>query len=160
MIRYSLACKDGHGFEAWFPSAADYDKQVKRGLVSCVQCGSTKVEKAVMAPSVSSRTRRKGAAEPPTPSASPPAAAPATRLAAAPSPEHAEMLAALRRLREEVVAKSDYVGPRFAEEARKIHYGEEPARGIYGEASGEDVKALHEEGVACYPLPELPEDKN
>jgi hypothetical protein len=160
MIRYSLACKDGHAFEAWFPSAAAYDKQVKRGLVSCAHCGSTQVEKSIMAPNVSSRTRRKGVAEPAAPVATAPEPAAATRLATAPSPEQAEMLSTLRRLREEVVAKSEYVGPRFAEEARKIHYGEEPARGIYGEASGDDVKALHEEGVACYPLPELPEDKN
>ncbi len=155
MIRYSLQCDKGHAFEGWFRSSDDFDRQRKRGLVSCALCDSTKVNKSLMAPSVSASTRRKGgraaAAVPAT--SSPQQAAPA-------SAEQKEALSRLRQLRDEIVGKSEYVGPRFAEEARKIHFEDAPARGIYGEASADEVKSLHEDGVECYPLPTFPEDKN
>ena len=157
MIRYSLSCKKGHAFEAWFRSGEDYDRQAKRGLVSCAQCGSTKVEKSVMAPSVPATTRRKGSGEGPPATKS---AEPNRQMMTTSTPDQAEMMAALRKMRDHVVSKSEYVGPKFAEEARKIHYEESPVRGIYGEASAEDVRSLHEEGVECYPLPTLPEDNN
>ena len=155
MIKYSLECKSGHQFDSWFRSSDAFDKISKRGQIDCPTCGSSKVQKALMAPRVAGTKKR--AIE-----------APAAALTPAPvGPETAkrmvmqrEMMAAMRRLREEVAAKSEYVGPKFAEEARKIHYEETPARGIYGEASIEDVRALHEEGVECYPLPVLPEDRN
>lgn len=161
MIKYSVQCQQGHGFEAWFQNSAAFDTQTKRGLVSCPDCGSIKVTKALMAPNVSTSTRRKGrgraeatevtvAAEP---QVKQPMASPAVAL----PPEMAEFL---RKVRREVEAKAEYVGPNFAEEARKIHYDEAPERGIYGEASLDEVKALHDEGIDCLPLPVLPEDRN
>ena len=155
MILYRLKCKRGHEFEAWFPSSAAYEKQEKRGLLSCAQCGSSKVTRALMAPNVA---KSKGKAKR-TPVSEAPADAPAKpdvqRVAA-----HRELAAAMRKLRADIEAKSEYVGPRFSEEARKIHYEEVPARGIHGEATAEEAKALKVEGIEFYPLPVLPEDQN
>ncbi|KAB2911657.1 MAG: DUF1178 family protein [Hyphomicrobiaceae bacterium] len=154
MIRYRLVCKKGHEFEGWFASSAAYDKQAKRGQLSCPTCGITKITKALMAPNVAKRTRAKGekAAEAPKPEASKPEV---QRVAA-----HRELAAAMRKIRAEIEAKSEYVGPRFPEEARKIHHEEAPARGIHGEATAEEAKALTEEGIEFFPLPILPEDHN
>lgn len=157
MICYRLRCKKGHEFEAWFASSTAYDKQAKAGQLACPRCGVKSVTKALMAPHVAKRSkaRRPATIEKP---AEAPAEAPGAqtqRLAA-----HGELAAAMRKLRAEVEAKSEYVGPRFPEEARKIHYEEAPARGIHGEASLEEAKALHEEGIEFFPLPVLPEDRN
>jgi hypothetical protein len=167
MIRYALHCAAGHGFEGWFPSSAAYDAQAEAKLLTCPDCGSDRVEKALMAPSVvTSRRKAKvpvAAAEPqsapatPKPPEGPPAAAVAAALAAGMPPE---MLTMMRRIREHVKENSDYVGPRFAEEARKIHYEESEARTIHGEASPRDVAELLEEGIEVHPLPVLPEDRN
>ncbi|MCB1547981.1 MAG: DUF1178 family protein [Hyphomicrobiaceae bacterium] len=151
MIRYRLVCKKGHEFEAWFRNSATYDRQAKRKQVTCPDCGSNNVEKALMAPGIVSKSE----------SAQPVAApAPAMTQAAGMPEEQRKMLEALRKVRDEVLAKSEYVGPRFAEEARKIHYEESEPRGIYGEASPSEVQELEEEGVPCYPIPVLPEDRN
>jgi len=158
MIKYALQCQKGHGFEAWFTSSTAYDKQAGRGQIACPRCGSTKVEKALMAPNVSPRTRRKGTDAARVKPASKPV--PAATPAAMPPEIPREVIDLMRKVRSEVVAKADYVGPRFAEEARKIHHEETPARGIYGEATAEDAKALVEEGIEFYPLPTLPEDNN
>ena len=164
MIKYSVQCKKGHGFEAWFQNSAAFDTQVKRGLVTCPDCGSTKIEKALMAPNVSSSTRNKGSKSPnarPLSDAALAVAGDAPKsVATAGVPIPAEMAEMLRKIRREVEAKAEYVGKDFAEEARKIHYDEAPARGIYGEASVDDVKALAEEGIDFLPLPVLPEDRN
>jgi hypothetical protein len=154
MIKYSLLCRQGHQFSAWFKGSADYDRQAKRGLVTCPDCGSSKVEKAIMAPSVASRGRDSGERR----AAATNAVAPqdAARLAEL----RREMAALVRKVRQEVERTAEYVGPRFAEEARKIHYEEAEPRGIYGEASAKEVEALHEDGIECYPLPALPEDQN
>jgi len=149
MIKYRLACTKGHAFDAWFKSSVDYDRQARRGLVVCPDCGSHKVAKAIMAPRVARRDR--GEASPVRT-----ANAPAAKAAA---PE-AEVLAMMRKVRATVLENAENVGPRFAEEARKIHYEETEPRGIYGEASPVEVKELHEEGIECYPLPRLPEDQN
>lgn len=149
MIKFQLACKSGHTFEAWFKSGTDYDRQAKRGLVACPDCGSAKVAKAIMAPRVARRDRDH---------AKPVRTTNAPAVAAQSPP--AEMLAVMRKIRDEVVKNAENVGPRFAEEARKIHHGETESRGIYGEASPRDVKELSEEGIECYPLPRLPEDQN
>jgi hypothetical protein len=138
MILYKLQCKKGHEFEAWFASSDAFDRQKKRGQLSCPSCGMKSVSKALMAPNVAPRSRRKTAPERPQPTGPP----------------------KLRKLRAEVEAKSEYVGPRFPEEARKIHYEEVPARGIHGEATAEEAKALKDEGIEFYPLPILPEDQN
>ena len=163
MIKYSVQCQKGHGFEAWFQNSDAFGKQTKRGLVACPDCGSTKVTKALMAPHVSTATRRKGGRSAPAVSrdlATTPAVKSQQTVAAPAVALPAEMTEMLRRIRREVEAKAEYVGPNFAEEARKIHYDEAPERGIYGEASLDDVKALHDEGIDCLPLPVLPEDRN
>jgi hypothetical protein len=145
MIKYRLRCKKGHEFEGWFSDSKAYDKQAKRGLVSCPDCGSTKVEKALMAPSLAKRRREAGAPQP--------SEADTKRLSA-----QQEMLDLMRKLRRHVEANAENVGERFAEEARKIHHEEAPARGIYGEASLDQAKELAEEGIDILPLPRLPED--
>lgn len=147
MIRYALRCKKGHEFEAWFKSSAAYDEQAKGGKVLCAVCGSKKVEKALMAPNVSSRKAE------PIPVAQTPPGDKRDDM-------RREIITMMRKLRAEVEKNAEYVGPQFAEEARKIHHEEAPARGIYGEASPDDVRELREEGIEFYPLPAVPEDHN
>lgn len=160
MIKYSLACDKGHRFDGWFASGDAYDKQAKRCLVSCPTCGSAAVKKALMAPSIAG-TRQNKQADAPTPKRRRATASPPAELMAAQLPaEQKALLDAMRQLRKEVAANAEYVGPKFADEARKIHHEEAPARGIYGEATLAEARALHEEGVTVYPLPVLPEDKN
>jgi hypothetical protein len=166
MIRYALNCDKGHEFESWFQNSAAYDKQKKRSLVNCPLCGSTKVEKAIMAP----RLANAEAADPrpsptppnPTQMASPqPAPMPPTKgPVAMPAPLERELRQKLKELRDHITKNASYVGPRFPEEARKIHYGETEHRSIYGEASPDEAKELHEEGNEFHPLPILPDDKN
>src|SRR4051812_47387707 len=145
MIRYSLACERKHEFEIWFKNSADYDKQSKRGLVSCPSCGSAKVEKALMAPSLG-RGTRKGSSEiavPPAPSA---AEAPAPAENKAPmammSPQEHEFRTKLKELRDHLTKNAENVGGKFSEEARKMHYGETEHRSIYGEATPNEAKEL------------------
>ena len=163
MIKYAVQCQKGHGFEAWFQNSGACDTQIKRGLVACPDCGSIKVAKALMAPNVSARTRKKGQTEPVARPAEARAVAmaPATQKVATPAVAMpAELVDMMRRIRREVEAKAENVGKNFAEEARKIHYEEAPERGIYGEASLDDVRALADEGISVLPLPVLPEDAN
>lgn len=167
MIRYTLKCDDGHTFESWFPSSASFDAQHARGLVTCPTCNSAKVEKAVMAPSVA-RTDKGGPGKEPTdvPASLPTGAAPADTATAEVTPmammarPDSELRALMRQLREHIVANSDYVGDNFADLARKMHDGEIEHRPIRGEATAEEVKALHEDEVEVFPLPVLPEDRN
>jgi hypothetical protein len=172
MIRYRLKCEKRHEFEAWFASSDAYDHQARRGEISCPRCGSPKVHKALMTPSIvkgikRTRVRKAHETEAPERAAEPAAVAtPAPVPGAATAPEthrlaaHGTLAKAMRKLRAEIEAKSEYVGPRFPEEARKIHYEEAPARGIYGEATREEAQALSEEGIEFFPLPSLPEDHN
>jgi hypothetical protein len=156
MIRYALRCEQGHDFESWFQSSAAYDKQAKRSLVTCPVCGSANVEKAIMAP-------RLGRAEIPDPPQMPMPQAPqppAKTPIAVMSPPERELRKKLKELREHITRNADYVGPRFPEQARKIHYGEVEHRSIYGEASPEEAKELHEEGIEFHPLPILPDEFN
>jgi hypothetical protein len=172
MIRYALACAKGHEFESWFANSAAFDKQKKRGLVSCPRCGSAKVDKAIMAPRLA-RTDSEEAAPPlPQPPSMPalpqpvPPSAPVPlpmpgKSAVAMMPRHErELRQKLKELRDHVTKNAQYVGQRFPEEARKMHYGEIEHRSIYGEASPEDAKALHDEGIEFHPLPVLPDDHN
>jgi hypothetical protein len=152
MIRYRLKCEKRHEFEAWFSNSTAFDKQARRGLVSCPKCGTSKVEKALMTPGIAKGLKRKRTRKAPAPQPDPQHT---HRLAA-----HGELMGAMRKLRAEIEGKSEYVGPRFPEEARKIHYEEAPQRGIYGEATHEEAKALSEEGIDFFPLPLLPEDQN
>ena len=173
MIRYALACDEGHAFESWFANSATYDRQVKRGLVSCPVCNSTKVEKAIMAPRVAG-TKRRGDASvsapmPEGPASSQPSAskappeAPQTNVpapVAMMSPQEREFRRKLKELREHLIRNADYVGRRFPEEARKMHYGEIEHRSVYGEATPDQAKELHEEGIEFHPLPILPDEQN
>lgn len=163
MIRFSLRCAEAHEFESWFKDSAAFDRMSAAGLVECPVCGDTHVTKALMAPAIRKAPGVKGRAEAPadTPPAKPqptqPAAIPAApggRVAAGPLP--AQMLALLQRMRAEVEKNCDYVGPDFAEEARRIHQGEAEARGIYGEATEEETEALREEGIEVAQLPWVP----
>ncbi|MGD0314462.1 MAG: DUF1178 family protein [Xanthobacteraceae bacterium] len=160
MIRYALHCDQGHAFESWFQSSAAYDKQAKRALVTCPTCGSAKVEKAIMAP----RLARAEGAEPPPPAILPtpplPSLVPGKTPVAIMSPPERELRKKLKELRDHLTKNADYVGPRFPEQARKIHYGEIEHRSIYGEASPEEAKELHEEGIEFHPLPILPDEFN
>ena len=131
MIHFTLRCAKDHEFEGWFRDGATFDRQSEDGEVACPQCGSVKVEKAPMAP----RLGRSGKA----PDVSP-----------------AELRQALVALRRHVESNCHYVGPRFAEEARRIHYGEAEPKGIYGESSAEEAKELAEEGIAVARIPWAP----
>ena len=145
MIRYRLVCDGRHDFESWFRDSTMCDDQLAAGALVCPVCGSSRVEKQLMAPAV--RGRRE-------------ADAPKRRLAAPGDERQKLLLEAMRQLRRKVEDSADYVGERFPEEARRIHYQEAEARGIYGEATLEEAKALIEEGIEAHPLPRLPEDGN
>jgi hypothetical protein len=158
MIRYALICQQGHEFESWFQDSAAYDKQAKRGLVSCPRCGSAKVEKAIMAPRLSATAKRRSKAIE-APEAAPDAA-PAPAPVAMISPQEQEIRAKLKELRDHLTKNADNVGAKFPEEARKMHYGEIEHRSIYGVASPEEAKELSEEGIEFHPLPSLPDERN
>ena len=161
MIHYALVCQQGHDFESWFQDSAAYDKQVKRGLVTCPHCGSAKVEKAIMAPRLSAAAKKKNA---PIEAAAAPAERPAAPATPAPvamiSPQEQEFRAKLKELRDHLTKSADDVGAKFPEEARKMHYGEIEHRSIYGVASPDEAKELSEEGIEFHPLPSLPDERN
>jgi hypothetical protein len=161
VIRYNLVCDKRHAFESWFQDSAAYDKQARRGLVSCPLCGSAKVEKAIMAPRLARKDKSTSiAVREETASALADAAAPDSSPVAMISPQEHEFRKKLKELRDHLTANADNVGKKFPEEARKMHYGETEHRSIYGEASAEDAKELHEEGIAFHPLPVLPDERN
>jgi hypothetical protein len=135
MILFDLRCTRDHVFEAWFPNNAAYEKQAKAGAVACPSCGSRKVEKAPMAPRIGKAAK---------------AGVPAV------AAEHAEIRQQLTELRAKIEANCDYVGDKFAEEARRIHYGETERRDIYGETSDDEAKELSDEGVKFSRVPWLP----
>ncbi|HEX4741479.1 MAG TPA: DUF1178 family protein [Caulobacteraceae bacterium] len=140
MIRYALSCAAGHEFEGWFSSSEDYDAQSARRLVTCPVCDSHEVRKQIMAPALATGAQREFAA-----------GEPAMR---------AMMMEALGRIRRHVEANFDYVGDRFATEARAIHEGKAEDRGIYGQATPTEVKGLVEDGVPIAPLPPEPPKKS
>lgn len=137
MIKYSVRCENTHEFEAWFKDSATFDTQAKRGDISCPHCGNTKVFKAPMSPSIGKSSKS--------------ASTPEQR-----AREVAErILEVAQQMRKEVEANCDYVGDQFADEARRIHYGEADERGIYGEASDEESQELDDEGIEVYRLPTI-----
>ena len=158
MIRYALACNKAHAFESWFPSSEAFDAQRAQGLLTCPVCGSGEVEKQIMAPSVA-RTGKAPAGSTDAPAQPVAEAAPPQPVALLSEPEQA-FRAMLKAVREHVTQNADYVGSGFAEEARKIHYGEIEHRPIYGEANPAETKALLEEGIEVHPLPIVPDERN
>jgi hypothetical protein len=140
MIRYTLNCAEGHAFESWFQSGDAFDTLVASSRVTCPGCGSSSVEKSLMAPTVR-------------PARSKSVARPEDRPLATPSSPVEEALAALRK---QVEDNSDYVGMNFVSEARRIHAGEAPDRSIYGQAKPEEARKLIEDGVPVAPLPFMP----
>lgn len=161
MIKYSLRCGLGCVFEGWFRSSGDFEAQAQAGHLSCPQCGDMTIDRAIMAPAVHGARRRTGyvdgaRAEEETQPA--PSAAPALPAPPPPADPARTMLMAMRALRRAVESQADHVGPRFAEEALKIHRGETPERAIYGEATDEENRALEEEGVDVRRIPWAPLD--
>jgi hypothetical protein len=146
MIRYDLQCDKGHEFDGWFSDSAAFDTQCKRRLVSCIQCGSVEIEKQLMAPGIPAKGNRKSDA--------------VNMTGGVMDPHAQKMLTMMREYRKAVESNAEYVGDRFAEEARKIHYEESEKRGIYGEARRDEAESLVEEGIEIHPLPRLPEDTN
>ena len=140
MIKYALACDHDHEFEGWFGSSSEYDDQAARGLVDCPLCGSSGVRKQIMSPAVTGTKARTSVPEP--------------------SAQMREMMmTAASEVRRQVEDNFDYVGDRFAKEARDIHDGKSEDRGIYGEATPKEVKALVEDGVKVAALPPAPPKK-
>lgn len=145
MIKYALACAGGHGFDSWFPDSGAYETQRRRGLVACPDCGSTEIEKAIMAPAVVGADRSERS-----------------------KPEANMLLDDRRRglseriahIRREIEANTDDVGEKFPEVARAIHAGDEPERAIRGRASPDEARALIEEGVSILPIPALADELN
>ena len=146
MIRYDLICKDRHVFDGWFSSSAAYDEQRKNGSISCPICSTSEIDKQLMTHSIGRKSNRKTETRNP--------------MMAGSDPRMRKLVQKMRELKEHVENTADYVGDRFAEEARRIHYKEVKERGIYGETTAEDARALVEEGIEIHPLPLLPEDQN
>ena len=140
MIKYNLKCENSHIFEAWFKNSSAYDEQCEKGIISCSICGSSSVEKAPMAPSVPRKGNNRKT----------------ETVAKDAAGQMAAAMTALREIRKTVEENCDYVGEKFAEEARKIHYGEVEERGIYGEATEEERSELEEEGVELATIPWVP----
>ncbi len=130
MIVYSLRCKNGHEFEGWFRDSASFDVQAEEGKLSCPTCNSRRVEKAIMAPAVAASDRNPALS----------------------NPDARKMRQFMTGLRKYVQENAEYVGPKFADEARKIHYGETVDRSIYGETTLEEARELADEGVDVAPL--------
>ena len=139
MIRYALACESGHEFEGWFSTSNDYDDQAGRGLLACPVCDTRAVRKQIMAPALAGISKREPDENP--------------------AAKRAMMMEVMGRVRAHVQANFDYVGDTFATEARAIHEGKSEERGIYGEATPTEVKALVADGVPIAPLPPEPPKK-
>jgi len=141
MIKYALACGQGHPFEGWFSASNDFDDQKARDLIECPVCGARDVVKQIMAPSIAGAKGQTGAID-------------------APPQIRAMMMEAMGRVRAHVEENFDYMGDRFASEARAIHEGRSEERGIYGEATPKEVRDLAQDGVPVAPLPPAPLKKD
>ena len=162
MIHYQLRCAGDHEFDGWFKDSGTFEKQAKRGLVACPVCASVRVDRALMAPRISSRGKviehepEAAAAVPAVAAPAPAAPVPAPPVQAGGGVLPDQMRALLHKLRTEVEKNCDYVGPEFAKEARKIHNGEAKKRGIYGESTEAEAEALAEDGIGVARIPWLP----
>ena len=147
MIKYNLICDFDHTFDAWFASSKVFEEQSVVGVIQCPICGSTNVVKSLMTPGVSAKHNKSSEA-------------PQKVLAGGSEGAGAQMVQMMREVRRHVEENAEYVGPRFAEEARKIHEDENSERSVYGEASSEEVRQLQDDGIETFALPVLPEEQN
>ncbi len=158
MIRYALICAHRHTFDAWFRNSDTFDTQVQAGDIACPECGNQEIAKAIMAPRVAKSGGKSVEGHTDAGPALPDGPEPAKTLAV---PEPAtpiapEMMTALRTLRRIIEQTGESVGRNFAEEARKIHYGETPPRAIYGDATADEAEALADEGIEIARIPWVP----
>jgi hypothetical protein len=159
MILYRLRCAEGHEFESWFKDSKSYERQEKKSLIGCAVCGDARIERAPMAPRLGKGSKKKDSETPPPAGPSVPAPVPSPeqqKMAAVARHMPKELREALLKVREQVEKNCEHVGDKFAEEARKIHYGESGKRGIYGETSEDEAAALAEEGIEFGRLPWIP----
>ena len=158
MIHYQLRCGAEHGFDGWFRDSAAFETQSRRGLIVCPECGDTRVNRALMAPAIPRKRVTLDAAGGPDATPAPEAAAPppdsVPEKIASVMPD--QLRAVLQRIRAEVERTSDYVGPSFADEARRIHRGESEKRSIYGESTPEQAQALADDGIEVARIPWVP----
>ena len=152
MIKFALRCDRGHAFDSWFRDGAAYDALANSGGLSCPSCGSSAIGKAMMAPALLKR--------PAAPQRPEPIPAPPQQPVAMMAPEERKLREMVRALHRKIAETSENVGPAVAAEARRIHEGDAPDRSIHGQASGEEVRALLEDGVPLLPIPPLPDDRN
>ena len=155
MILYRLRCSEGHQFESWFKDSKTYERQEKKSLIGCAVCGDSKVQRAIMAPRIGKKGKT-AEAEAPAPAPAPAPTLEQKQMAALARKMPKELREALLKVRAEVEKNCEHVGERFAEEARKIHYGESDKRGIYGETTDEEAEALAEEGIEFGRMPWIP----
>ncbi|MGH6873520.1 MAG: DUF1178 family protein [Aestuariivirgaceae bacterium] len=146
MIHYDLICKHGHIFDGWFSNSSAYEEQRKGSAIACPVCSTGEIDKQLMAPGIGRKSNQTSETR--------------TPMVAATDPRVKKLMQKMRELRQYVESTADYVGDRFAQEARRIHYNEAEERGIYGETTTEDARALLEEGIDVHPLPILPEEQN
>ena len=165
MIKYQLICDKSHEFEGWFGDSAAFESQQESGLLTCPVCGSADVRRALMAPNLASPKTRKTDLAEQQPSAQPepqpqPQAPQQASMALPPAAalKMQELMSEMRALQTKIREECRDVGNNFADEARKIHYGEVEPEGIYGQATAEEREALDEEGIEIMDMPWLPKD--
>lgn len=145
MIHYDLICEQGHEFDGWFASSDSFQDQLSAAQVACPHCASVQIEKMLMAPRIATSRQKQDRKQ---------------KVQNRVDKQMAEAMGKLRTWRKQLIENADYVGDRFPEEARDIHYGEKKDRHIYGETSLKEARDLIDEGIEIAPLPEFPEDKN
>jgi hypothetical protein len=158
MILYRLRCSNGHEFDGWFKDSKSYERQEKKSLIGCAACGDAKVTRALMAPRLGTKGNKKGTTVVPVEAPPAPEQIQAQQISALARQMPKELREALNKVRAEVEKNCEHVGDKFAEEARKIHYGESDKRGIYGETTDKEAQELAEEGIEFGRLPWLPRE--
>lgn len=146
MIHYDLICRHGHKFDGWFSTSAAYEEQRGNNDILCPSCGTAEIDKQLMTPGIPRKGNSRNSSR--------------QLVSGVGDPQMKMLVQKLRELRQHVERHADYVGDRFADEARRIHYKEAEERGIYGEATPDDARELIDEGIEVQPLPLLPEDLN